>query len=80
MNKTANNLVFEDVSIIDIAEEGKGVGKTNDFVLFVDKAVPGDVADVQVYRKKKNFAEGKIVQLKQASSYRTEAFWHLWWL
>jgi len=74
MNKTTNNLVFEDVSIIDIAEEGKGVGKANDFVLFVDKAVPGDVADVQVYRKKKNFAEGKIIQLKQASGYRTEAF------
>jgi 23S rRNA (uracil1939-C5)-methyltransferase len=74
MNKVANNLVFEDVSIIDIAEEGKGVGKTNDFVLFVEKAVPGDIADVQIYRKKKNFGEGKIIQLKQASEYRTEAF------
>ncbi|WP_426670526.1 23S rRNA (uracil(1939)-C(5))-methyltransferase RlmD [Mucilaginibacter sp. McL0603] len=74
MNKVANNPVFENVSIIDIAEEGKGVGKANDFVLFVDKAIPGDIADVQIYRKKKNFAEGKIVQLKQASEYRTEAF------
>jgi 23S rRNA (uracil1939-C5)-methyltransferase len=74
MNKTANNLVFENVSIIDIAEEGKGVGKTNDFVLFVDKAVPGDIADVQIYRKKKNFAEGKIIDLKQASEFRTDAF------
>src|ERR1700760_266298 len=74
MNKAASYPVFENVSIIDIAEEGKGVGKTNDFVLFVDKAVPGDIADVQVYRKKKNFGEGKIVQLKQASEYRTAAF------
>ncbi len=74
MKKAATNLFFEDVSIIDIAEEGKGVGKAGDFVLFVDKAVPGDVADVQVYRKKKNFAEGKIAQLKKASEFRTEAF------
>lgn len=74
MNKVANNPVFENVSIIDIAEEGKGVGKANDFVLFVDKAIPGDIADVQIYRKKKNFAEGKIVQLKHASEFRTEAF------
>ncbi|HTD42296.1 MAG TPA: 23S rRNA (uracil(1939)-C(5))-methyltransferase RlmD, partial [Mucilaginibacter sp.] len=74
MNKTANNLVFENVSIIDIAEEGKGVGKANEFVLFVDKAVPGDIADVQIYRKKKNFAEGKIIDLKQASEFRTKAF------
>jgi tRNA/tmRNA/rRNA uracil-C5-methylase (TrmA/RlmC/RlmD family) len=50
--------------LIDIAEEGKGVGKTDDFVLFVDKAIPGDVVDVQVYKSKKNFGEGKIMNLK----------------
>jgi 23S rRNA (uracil1939-C5)-methyltransferase len=74
MNKAAKNKFFENVTIIDIAEEGKGVGKADDFVLFVDKAVPGDIADVQVYRSKKNFGEGKIVELKQASEYRTQAF------
>jgi len=74
MNKAANNLVFEDVEIIDIAEEGKGVGKTDNLVLFIDKAVPGDIADVQVYRKKKNFGEAKITLLKKPSPYRTQAF------
>lgn len=74
MNKAAKNRFFEDVTIIDIAEEGKGVGKADDFVLFVDKAVPGDIADVQVYRSKKNFGEAKIIGLKQASEYRTEPF------
>ena len=70
----SNNQLFEDVTIIDIAEEGKGVGKAGDLVLFVEKAVPGDVADVQVYRSKKNFAEGKIAALKKPSAYRTEPF------
>src|ERR1700761_7882217 len=74
MNQVAKKRFFENVTIIDIAEEGKGVGKAGDFVLFVDKAVPGDIADVQVYRKKKNFGEGKIVQLKKASEFRTEPF------
>ena len=74
MNQVAKKRFFENVSIIDIAEEGKGVGKSDDFVLFVDKAVPGDIADVMVYRSKKNFGEGKITELKQASEYRTEAF------
>jgi 23S rRNA (uracil1939-C5)-methyltransferase len=74
MNQVAKKRFFEDVAIIDIAEEGKGVGKADDFVLFVDKAVPGDIVDVQVYRSKKNFGEGKIVGLKQASEYRTEPF------
>ena len=74
MNKVAKQKFFENVTIIDIAEEGKGVGKADDFVLFVDKAIPGDVADVQVYRSKKNFGEAKIVELKQPSEYRTEPF------
>jgi 23S rRNA (uracil1939-C5)-methyltransferase len=66
--------VFENVSIIDIAEEGKGVGKTDELVLFVEKAVPGDIADVEIYRSKKNFAEGKIINLKKPSEYRTQPF------
>jgi len=74
MNKVAKQKFFEDVRIIDIAEEGKGVGKTDDFVLFVDKAIPGDVADVQVYKSKKNFGEGRIIALKQPSEYRVEPF------
>jgi len=74
MNKAAKNKFFEDVTVIDIAEEGKGVGKADDFVLFIDKAIPGDVVDVNVYRSKKNFGEGKITQLKKPSEYRTQTF------
>jgi 23S rRNA (uracil1939-C5)-methyltransferase len=74
MNKVAKPKFFEDVTIIDIAEEGKGVGKVDDFVLFVDKAIPGDIADVQVYRSKKSFGEAKITNLKQPSPYRVEPF------
>jgi len=74
MNQVAKKRFFENVTIVDIAEEGKGVGKADDFVLFVDKAIPGDIADVEVYRSKKNFGEGKIAELKQPSEYRTEPF------
>ncbi|HEY8782605.1 MAG TPA: 23S rRNA (uracil(1939)-C(5))-methyltransferase RlmD [Mucilaginibacter sp.] len=74
MNQVAKKRFFENVIIIDIAEEGKGVGKADDLVLFVDKAVPGDIVDVEVYRSKKNFGEGKIVELKHPSEYRTEPF------
>lgn len=74
MNQLAKQRFFEDITIIDIAEEGKGVAKSDDFVIFVDKGVPGDVADVEVYRRKKNFGEAKITELKKPSEYRTEAF------
>jgi len=74
MRSAPKHKFFEDVTIIDIAEEGKGVGRAEDFVLFVEKAVPGDIADIEVYRSKKNFGEGKIAKLKQASPYRTQPF------
>lgn len=66
--------VIPDLNIIDIAEEGKGVGKAGELVVFVDKAVPGDVADVRVLRKKKNFAEAVIERLSHPSEFRTEPF------
>jgi 23S rRNA (uracil1939-C5)-methyltransferase len=74
MNQIAKKRFFENVTIIDIAEEGKGVGKADDFVLFVEKGVPGDIADIEVYRRKKNFGEGKIAKLKHPSEYRTQPF------
>src|ERR1700712_5694955 len=74
MNQVAKKRFFENVEIIDIAEEGKGVGKADDFVLFVDKAVPGDIADVQVYRSKKSFGEAKIINIKKPSEHRVTPF------
>lgn len=63
-----------DISIVDIAEEGKGVGKAEDLVLFVEKAIPGDVVDVELIRKKKNFGEAKITRLRAASPHRVDPF------
>ncbi len=66
--------IAENVAIFDIAEEGKGVGRAGELVVFVEKAVPGDVADIEIFRKKKNFGEAKITALKTASDLRTEPF------
>lgn len=65
---------MSDIAIIDIAEEGKGVAKQDELVMFIEQAVPGDIADVELLRKKKNFAEGRMVALKQPSSHRVEPF------
>lgn len=64
----------QDISIVDIAEEGKGVGKADNLVLFVDKAIPGDVVDVELIRKKKNFAEARISRLIKPSEHRVDPF------
>ncbi|OYD41753.1 23S rRNA (uracil(1939)-C(5))-methyltransferase RlmD [Sphingobacterium cellulitidis] len=65
---------ISDVEVIDIAEEGKGVAKHDNLVLFIERAVPGDIVDVELMRKKKNFAEGKIAEVKVASEYRIGPF------
>ncbi len=64
--------LFEDVEITDAGGEGKAVARVNDKVLFVPFAAPGDVADVQVYKKKRHFLEGRITSLKKSSPYRVE--------
>ncbi len=72
--KAGTVTILPNLSIIDIAEEGKGVGKADELVVFVDKAVPGDIADVRIVKKKKNLAEAVIETLHTPSEYRTDPF------
>lgn len=65
---------IQNVSVIDIAEEGKGVGKSDELVLFIEKAVPGDIVNVELLKKKKNFAEAKVSEIVRPSEHRTEPF------
>src|SRR5690554_6178187 len=75
MRKTVREKIrIDNVEIIDIAEGGKGVGKTEDLVLFVQHAIPGDIVDVEIKRKKKSFAEANVLELKTPSIHRTDAF------
>jgi 23S rRNA (uracil1939-C5)-methyltransferase len=70
----ADKKFLQNIAVIDIAEEGKGVGKSDDLVIFIDKAVPGDIVDVELLRRKKKFYEGKIQNLIKPSDHRTEPF------
>ena len=65
---------IENVEIIDIADEGKGVGRYNDVVVFVSGVVPGDIVDVKVLKKKRNFIEGKVKKFHKYSEDRTTPF------
>lgn len=71
---TAEQRLLAGVSIVDIAEGGKGVAKVDDLVVFVDKAIPGDVVDVELTRKKRNFAEARVRQIKEPSVHRVTPF------
>lgn len=67
--------VASSVPIHGIADRGKGVGRTADgMVLFVEGAVPGDVVDVWVQKKRSGHGEGYLQQLITPSADRVQPF------
>lgn len=56
--------VYKGVHIIDAGSEGKAVGKVDGQVVFIPYAMPGDVVDIQIIKKKKNYLEGKIIDFQ----------------
>ena len=60
------------LEISHIAFGGKGLAKPEGFAVFVDKAVPGDVVQALITRKKKNYAEARVLELLTASSDRID--------
>lgn len=64
--------LIENLEITDAGAEGKALGRWNEKVVFVPFAAPGDVVDVQVFKKKKSFLEGKVTKIHKASPLRIE--------
>ncbi len=56
------------------AAEGKALARIEGKVIFVEGAVPGDVADVFITRNKKDWAEGRVTKIKEFSSERVTPF------
>lgn len=63
--------LLEKLEITGIAAEGKGLGRADNFVVFVDKGIPGDVVQAKITQKKKDYAHAEIVSLEKASDKRT---------
>lgn len=64
---------FENIEVIDAGSKGKGIGKAPDGrVLIIDKVVPGDIVDVQTYKKRKAYYQAKPTQVVKESDKRTE--------
>ena len=64
--------ILENIEITGIAAEGKALARVNDLVVFVPYAVPGDVVDLQVRRKKHSYAEAEIIRFHRRSPERVQ--------
>ncbi len=66
--------VLENITITGVAAEGKALAKVNDLVVFVPYAVPGDVVDLKVTRKKHSYCEAVVVKFHSYSDKRATPF------
>ncbi len=87
-NKKQNTILYN-VEITDIGSEGKSIAKIawhqshltkeenekkGKLIIFVKGGIPGDVADLEIFRRKKNFAEAKILKIHRFSNLRNKPF------
>jgi 23S rRNA (uracil1939-C5)-methyltransferase len=71
MSLRNGNLV--EVEITDIAFGGKGLARIDGMAVFVEQAVPGDQVEIQIVKRKKNFAEARVIRLIHPSPDRVPA-------
>ncbi len=64
--------MIKNLEIIDYTYDGLGIGKVEDFPIFVSGAVVGDILDVEISKQKKNLAFAKIVNIVKSSNNRVE--------
>jgi 23S rRNA (uracil1939-C5)-methyltransferase len=62
-----------DVEITGIAFGGKGLTKIDRLAVFVNQAVPGDRATIRIMKKRKSYAEARVVELLKPSEDRITA-------
>ena len=64
--------ILENVNVIDASSDGQSIAKTDEYVIFIKGAVPGDVVDVQITRKKSKYREANTIAIKEKSPKRVE--------
>ena len=63
---------FYEVEIIDIGENGEGIGKLEGYTLFVKDAVIGDIVEAKILKVKKHYAYARLERVITPSPFRVE--------
>jgi 23S rRNA (uracil1939-C5)-methyltransferase len=71
--KNTDKIVFDHIKVLDAGAKGVSVAKAPDGkVIFIPNVVPGDVVDVQTFKKRKAYYEGKATKFHEYSEHRIE--------
>lgn len=73
-HKRTEPTIIENLAITSAGAEGKAIARHEGIVVFVTGAVPGDVADVQVVKKKSSFIEAVATWIVSPSADRVDPF------
>ena len=65
---------IENVAITDVAAEGKSIARVNEMVVFIPFGAPGDIVNVKIDKKRKNYAEAHITEIVEPSPQRLTPF------
>ena len=60
-----------ELTIQALAYGGKGISRYDNFVIFVDKSIPGQKVLAYIYKKKKDYAEARVKEILAESPYFT---------
>ena len=73
MARRRKKILLENITVADAGAKGKAVTRLeNGLVVFIEGAVPGDVCDVLVHKKRKSFMEGRPVKFHSYSDLRRD--------
>ena len=75
MARKRKKILLENITVADAGAKGKAVTRLdNGLVVFIEGAVPGDVCDVLVHKKRKSFMEGRPVKFHSYSDLEEKLF------
>ncbi len=70
----SKKIILSDLEITTLGAEAAGIGRWEQMVVFVKGALPGDVVDVEIFKKKASYAQANLLKIKSPSPYRVEPF------
>ena len=74
MARRRKKILLEKINVTDAGAKGKAISRLdNGLVVFIEGAVPGDICDVLIHKKRKSFMEGRAVKFHSYSDLRREA-------
>ena len=60
------------VELTEMAPSGEAVGRAGNLVVFVRYGLPGEIVEVEVTQRRKNYARGRVAQVIRASPNRVQ--------